>query len=396
MSGKMIKARSHREWDRILGTIEIFEAVAGHGGTLRSENGKYFIKPCTRAEMDFYEAVDGIEGRHDLAKIMPVCIGQVGKDYPPLEKILAREAKKQSDDKAKKQSDDEPRSSPQGKPIKNPDTWAVLEDTSHHYEKPNVLDVKLGVKLYDDKAANDKRERFDRMSAYSTHGSKGFRISGMRTYQGRQFESRHPEDRPQCLDPHSHLDENGYITYHKDFGHITVNTDNVVSALQEFIFNETAGINENLGKAVCSSFIQELEQIHKVLRKHDTRMFSVSLLFTFEGDGKALDYAFKKHNEARKKIAALKENNAVIKKNNAAIEKNNAAIEKNNAAIEKNNAAIKTNREIKKRHPICTLKLIDFAHTVFLPGGGADDNIIMGVTNLIKIFQDMAAQKQTS
>ena len=45
---------------------------------------------------------------------------------------------------------------------------------------------------------------------------------------------------------------------------------------------------KDLGKLVAQAFLEDVRRIQEVLEGQESRMFSASLLFVFEGDGVAL------------------------------------------------------------------------------------------------------------
>ena len=54
----------------------------------------------------------------------------------------------------------------------------VLENLSHSFLKPNILDVKLGTVLYDDSASADKRARMEKTARETTSLETGVRLTG--------------------------------------------------------------------------------------------------------------------------------------------------------------------------------------------------------------------------
>ena len=54
----------------------------------------------------------------------------------------------------------------------------VLENLSHSFLKPNILDVKLGTVLYDDGASADKRARMEKTARETTSLETGVRLTG--------------------------------------------------------------------------------------------------------------------------------------------------------------------------------------------------------------------------
>ena len=54
----------------------------------------------------------------------------------------------------------------------------MLENLSHAFAKPNILDVKLGTVLYDDGASADKRARMEKTARETTSLETGVRLTG--------------------------------------------------------------------------------------------------------------------------------------------------------------------------------------------------------------------------
>lgn len=334
--------------------------------------GEILAKPCTQSEIDFYQSVMDrrlefeIHEREELKKFaefaslipgfrgtlklsdpadVDIAVGGVISDMGDVkEHIAATVAEQISRLLTERQPEDNVTWKPtRGKKIKT-DMAVTLDNLTYGFKKANVLDVKLGVRLWADDAPLEKKRRFDKISSETTHGKLGFRIAGMRVYRGSQDASQ--------------LDEKGYKIYDKDYGRVSVNEANVVDAFRKFIFNRAAGISRDLGKAVCTVFARDLTRICEVMNKHESRMYSTSLLFVFEGDGEAL---------------------------RAAIEENNRMAERINSGIEQDHGQLQMLEE-----RIYRLKLIDFAHAQWTPGLGPDENQLKGIRNLEGIFQQMA------
>ncbi|KAH8122182.1 hypothetical protein ACSS6W_010133 [Trichoderma asperelloides] len=363
-------------------------AVAGHAGTLCDADGELFIKPCTQTEIDFYQEVE-TKGYRDFAEIMPLYMGELqlsSTDDVPLQDALMGVISGDGDFKTTKEQiaatiaeavDQTTWVPTQGKKIKT-DKSVVLENASYGYKKANILDVKLGVRLWADDAPAEKKTRFDTISSQTTHGKLGFRISGMRVYQGSEDEST--------------LDEEGYKIYDKDFGRLSVNNDNVVEAFRKFIFNKAAGVHTALGRAVCSAFVRDLQRVEEVLTSHETRMYSSSLLFIFEGDGAALDAAIEKNNEIMDRQSAESYTCPPVSRTNMSLD---SRMDSGIALEPEDDYDYEDNDEDddELRLPqIYTLKLIDFAHANFTPNQGPDENVLLGVRSLLRIFKEMAGE----
>ncbi|EQL02123.1 hypothetical protein G6O67_006205 [Ophiocordyceps sinensis] len=356
-------------------------AVAGHAGTMCDADGELFIKPCTQSEIDFYQSATR---RHpEFAELMPLYMGSLMLSDPTdgideavagvisdagdvkttREQIAATVADHVSRPPTERQSEDNVAwTSTKGKKIKT-DMAVVLENTTHGFKKANILDVKLGVRLWADDAPLEKKRRFDKISSETTHNNLGFRIAGMRVFHGSQDASQ--------------LDKEGYKIYDKDYGRVSVNEANVVDEFRKFIFSKAAGVNQDMGRAVCAAFARDLARVRHVMTRHESRMYSASLLFVFEGDGEALR-------------AAIEENNAVVERATG-WSSPKATAKRIDSGIDLAEPDEDDLDELEASLPqIYSLKLIDFAHAQWTPGLGPDENILKGVRSLERIFEQMA------
>jgi 1D-myo-inositol-tetrakisphosphate 5-kinase/inositol-polyphosphate multikinase len=228
----------------------------------------------------------------------------------------------------------------------------VLENSAHGYVKPNILDVKLGVRLWADDAPLEKQLRFDKVTEETTHKDLGFRIAGMRVWQGH---SAAGDD----------INEEGYRIYDKDYGRFSLQKENVHEAFRKFIFVQSAGIDKELGQLVSQAFLTDLERIQEIIGGQESQMFSASLLFVFEGDGVALRSAIEEASRSR-----------------------TTPVNGNNRGSENEGT---DDDEVEDTGPkIYSLKVIDFAHAQWTPGSGPDENSLKGIRSVAKILRDFS------
>ena len=228
------------------------------------------------------------------------------------------------------------------------DLAIVLENVAAGFVRPNVLDVKLGSQLWDESATPSKRARHDQVAAESTSSSLGFRITGMKVWQGA---SRAGKDG---------VDKDGYRVYDKMYGR-RFTAENVIDGFKSFLLVECAGITKDLGKMLAKRLGAEVNGIRKVLEDEESRMYSASLLFVYEGDGDALKKALDEENE---KSQGPRE-------------------DKPDEEVDED--------EEDEGSKVHAVKLIDFAHATWTPGQGPDENALKGVRNVEKILQDLEA-----
>ncbi|KAI1660923.1 inositol polyphosphate multikinase [Daldinia decipiens] len=378
-------------------------AVAGHAGTMCDADGELFIKPCTKSEVEFYESAHALHP--DFAEFMPMYIGTLSlnegtdpaaihaqipdlvehADIPlsvkeeiqshlhlddrtpileaPVQKQIIAENVKWVPNKTRKITTDRA---------------VVLENASFGYKKPNIMDAKLGIRLWADDAPLEKKERFNKIAEETTHKKFGFRVAGMRVYKGSTNESE--------------WDQEGFKIYDKDWGRLAVNDGNIVDSFKKYIFNEAAGIDQDLGKTIAGLFAQDLRKVQEVLEKEETRMYSSSLLFVFEGDGVALREAI----EEAKSTAAIPEHKRGTSRAPVANLRVDSGIGITEEDLYEPDMAedfdeLEDDSDEESSFPhIYTLKLIDFAHATWKPGQGPDENVLLGVRSLADIFEEMS------
>lgn len=230
----------------------------------------------------------------------------------------------------------------------------VLENAAHGFVKPNILDIKLGVRLWADDADSAKRARFDKVANDTTHKKFGFRIAGMRVWQGRDAKGEG-------------IDADGYKVYDKFYGRQTIQDHNLHEAFHNFLFVKSAGVDEELGKLVAQAFTADVSRIQKIIEAEESRMFSSSLLFVFEGDGEALRAAME---EASRSPATLVNGDS------------NGSVEDDEEDSDEEDLGPK----------IYTVKVIDFAHAQWTPGLGPDENALTGIRSVARFLGEIEGE----
>ena len=243
------------------------------------------------------------------------------------------------------------------------DLAIVLENVAHGYKKPNILDVKLGARLWADDAPAVKRMKLDKVAAQTTSGPLGFRIAGMKTYQGAS-ESDYDGTVP-----------SGYKLFDKEYGR-SFTVRNVDEAFGDyFLLPKEKRANGPIRK-VIRRFIDDLQAIQEVIEHEESRMYSASLLFVYEGDRQALQDAFAAEPGILKQLRhETSECGCVTNRNGTTLNG-----DKNGTFSE----------DTELRLPsIQSLKLIDFAHAEWSPGQGPDQNVLHGIRNVVKVLHEL-------
>lgn len=322
-------------------------------GTLSDASGQLFIKPATPAEAAFYQT--SINEHPNFAEFMPTFLGTLQLTATSADNIeeqaavLIAQHATPSAPKSPLSQKQQPR---HGKIVT--DQAIVLMNAAYGFKQPNILDVKLGIRLWADDAREEKKMRFNKITEETTHKKLGFRIAGMRVWQGDKAMQN------------GVIDKDGYRIYDKEFGKVDVNDDNVHDAFRKFFFTESAGIDEELGKLVVQAFLADLADIQEVLESEESRMYSASLLFVFEGDGAALRFAME---EASKSVEPSR---------NGELDDDDEYHDDEDDDDEEDTSP-----------KIYSLKVIDFANAEWLPGMGPDENSLQGVRSVASILNDL-------
>ena len=331
------------------------------------------VKPCKQAEIDFYQTtIDHpyfkyyIPTFYGVLSLNQEATAAVASDVAVEPKDILPEA---SPSKVAASSDAWKPS--HGGPLTSADAGIVLENAAYGFSKPNILDVKLGGRLWADDAPPAKRQRLDEVAEQTTSKPLGFRIAGMKVWVGNERGD-------------GSVDANGYKSYGKHYGR-DFKVDTVQKAFEEFFIVESAGLTRKLTRRVIKRFIADLHGLRGVLEKQESRMYSASLLFVYEGSGETLANDF----EVEKQVPDAYDSGT---------ENGNDADDKrtNNQGIAEGvetegDDASSLDEEGPQLPKIQTLKMIDFAHAEWVPGQGPDENVLHGVRNVIKILKELVA-----
>lgn len=135
--------------------------------------------------------------------------------------------------------------------------FMIIDDLTYSYSKPSIIDLKMGVKTWEDDAPKEKIERESKK--YPLQRKIGFRLTGMRVFNTEKQE---------------------FDIYGKKYGYsLTEET------LPDMFTNYFSFVKAELRQAVIRSVIQQLESILEwfELRGH-LQFICTSVLIIFEGN----------------------------------------------------------------------------------------------------------------
>jgi 1D-myo-inositol-tetrakisphosphate 5-kinase/inositol-polyphosphate multikinase len=375
--------------------------AAGHDGCLTLEDGSLFVKLATPQEIRFYNEIDTFDNAKDdegmgsrLTDWIPVYLGTLTEGEMNSEANSVKVESVTQESITKEPETNEPeteepvtkepqtqhsitKESPTKKSITNqvpPKTtdkeYIVLENLYHRFNRPSVLDIKLGSKLTDDETTTkEKIERLDKVSRTTTSGSLGFRICGMKSFVG----ETDPVQPPELFENMNNLavsSSGPYLEFNKLYGR-NLNTKIVSDAILYYFtsyFNQLSN-GKLMVTRLLETFLKRLQLLYNCLLDYEIRIFSGSLLFLFENDITRWDP------EALLDDDLYDQANPLIA---------NTVLDSDDDEDE----------EYDVPPPLSKLNLIDFGHAKFVKGQGCDDNILTGLENLMEIFESLLQREK--
>ncbi|KAJ6144574.1 arginine metabolism regulation protein iii [Penicillium chermesinum] len=278
--------------------------AAGHDGVRSTISGSLIVKPCTKQEVDFYEA----SALHPaFQEFMPLFIGSLSSADQQQPQAIS--AAHESGAIFLPAPGNPPNSSAgPDNPTSHPclchprlrlphGQKSLLENVAAGFRRPNVLDVKLGARLWADDAPPAKRSKLDAVSKETTSSILGYRIAGMKVWTGEggetdegtrtnPFETRHEGGEGAKGEV---IEKNGYRRYDKWYGR-SFNAQNVKQGFETFLAGAKAGPVDR-SKMVAQRVANELKNLQEVLKSEESRMYSASVLVVYEGDPDAFEHA---------------------------------------------------------------------------------------------------------
>jgi len=306
-------------------------------GVLSDPTGAVVVKPCTAAEISFYESV--ASSHPDLTPHLPTYMGQLT--------LSAADKAAEEVESGTILTTDGTVERLHGKKLAT-ELHIVLENITNGFKKPNVLDLKLGAQLWDENSKPEKRARLDAVSAQTTSGSLGFRIAGMRTFKGTDA-----PDVPSNLKEFVEQDkEGGYWVFNKMYGR-KFSAKDINDGFVHYIFPGSKTQPElERAREVLAFFLGEVKDIIEVFEEKESRMYSASLLLVYEGD--VDEYA------------------------------------KTKQILRGQHPEDEEEEEDEDNLPkLAAVKMIDFAHATWQPGQGPDENALKGMRSTATILKGL-------
>lgn len=333
-------------------------------------SGSVVVKPCVAAEVEFYE-ISNAE-HPEFAQLMPTFMGSLQRGQSEqLERHLAATAAPSNRTEAivlpaALGQDPEKTTGPaesvnplRGKKLET-QLAIVLENVLSGFKKPNFVDVKLGKRLWADDAPLAKRKKLDDVASQTTTGSLGFRVAGMKIWQ------------PQG--------EGEYKVFDKFYGR-NLTPETVQDAFSTFICLEQTTEANDVVEDIVSNIEEAVGEVEKIVANQESRMYSASLLFVYEGDPQArkeaIERAMAQTEQSREK--GLTTGKIV-----------------GTEGEEDNGEGSEDDEDEEVKPKLFDIKVIDFAHAAWTPGQGPDENMLTGIRNVRKALRNLVKQIGTN
>jgi len=226
-------------------------------------------KPIQKNELEFYQYIS--EHLKDIIPFVPRYLGVVTMNYgdlppTPTELKTKDSAKTEFTSKQSSQTAEFNRFSSWGLRCQQKKKSALqrrvvkyikLEDLTMPFSRPNILDLKIGSRVYGVGDDPDKVKRKILKSAQTTSKSLGLRLCGMQVYNS---------------------EDDGYV-FRDKFNGRNLDEKGFYAAIEQFFTHKGT-----LRVTVVSSFLRQIEKLLQVVTEQKSfQFFSSSLLFICEG-----------------------------------------------------------------------------------------------------------------
>jgi 1D-myo-inositol-tetrakisphosphate 5-kinase/inositol-polyphosphate multikinase len=279
---------------------------------MTSEDGSLLIKPALPLELAFYQSLTSDSAFQALRPFVPKFYG-----------ILKLEGQVTAD-----------QSSIQPLETREPKESLVLENLSHPFSKPNILDIKLGTVLYDESASPEKVERMIATAKNTTSLESGVRLTGFQVYDNTTGKA---------------------VNTPKSYGK-SIKVSELAEGIAKFFpSTSTEGLPIPVLLPILREILADVKDIREAYSELELRMIGGSLLIIYEGD-------IEKAKEGVKKI------------------------EEGDPEEDQEDEDDEDDEEKGTGLPF-VVKLIDFAHTRHVVGQGPDECVLIGMDTAIRLLE---------
>jgi 1D-myo-inositol-tetrakisphosphate 5-kinase/inositol-polyphosphate multikinase len=244
-----------------------------------------------------------------------------------------------------------------------------LENISASFLKPCILDIKLGTVLYDENASEDKKARMIKAAADTTSLETGVRLTGFMVCSAR-FTRTYIANLILSPQVHDHTTNQPSITP-KSYGK-SIKPSDLPSGIARFFPLATSsengspsgqGLPLDLLTPVIEGLLADVRSIRAAVARTEMRMVGGSVLVVYEADWERARAGLEKMRSEAEKMAEEE-------------------VEEDEEEEEEEDGV----------GPPYIVRMIDFAHTRFVPGQGPDEGVLLGLDTTIRLFEGRIEQ----
>ncbi|TFY54467.1 hypothetical protein EVG20_g9693 [Dentipellis fragilis] len=322
--------------------------VGGHEGVQTTADGSLLIKPTLPLELTFYQSVTAIPALAPLQPWIPQFLGTLRLEG---QRTAEGEVVQGVPSGLEEQQDEY--SIP---------CCLVLENLSHPFLRPNILDVKLGTVLYDEDATAEKRARMEITARSTTSHKTGIRLTGFQVYDNTTAKP---------------------ITTPKSYGKSITPADlpTGIACVFPTAFDGagTSGLPAHTLSPMLDTLTDAVRAVRDAVASVEIRMVGGSLLVLYEAEW----------DRAAEGVEWLKAHPGQFAEEEDEDEDEDEEEGEGEGEGEDDEMS-------KKAGPPFVVKLIDFAHTWLKPGEGPDEGVLKGLDTLIELLDGRREEVRAS
>ncbi|KAI6154562.1 hypothetical protein BKA82DRAFT_4510311 [Pisolithus tinctorius] len=300
-------------------------------------------------------------------------------------------------------------------PANGTTTTIVLENLTHGFYKPCILDVKLGTILYDEDAPPEKKERMIRTTANTTSLSTGVRLTGFQVYAndhpdpvltpkkyGKTIKPEHLPDRIARFFPFRHPAPSTTAppSFPSSSDDITT-SDNIQPGLPPLSLF-----------VLLTRLLEALERLRAALAEAEVCIVGGSILIIYEGNWAPAEKAVRTlegDSDLNSKPTVAGE--GLSRNEKGALDEEDED-EEDTITVEVDESGHVILNDVVTTSPVVEsfeeedddddcededeeddpclfrLSLFDFAHTRLVPGQGPDTGVLLGIDTLIRLIRE--------
>ncbi|KZV68097.1 SAICAR synthase-like protein [Peniophora sp. CONT] len=315
--------------------------VGGHLGVQSTADGSLIIKPSLPAEASFYQQLAADAKLADLRPFTPKFLGTLTLE----ERAAVERVEGKGEDEAKGVSEAYKAAEKES---------LVLENVSHAFARPNILDIKLGTVLYDEGATPEKRARMEETARKTTSAETGVRLTGFQVYDNNTGKP---------------------VPTGKEYGK-SIKPADLPDGMRRFFPVPSSSSSQGLPAPTLLPILEGIrdivEQLREVLSEIELRMVGGSVLIVYEGEVKRAEECMKWLEEKMEKAEQGDDDEEED--------------EEEEESEDEDGEEEEGKEKPKKVGSPFAVKLIDFAHTRLVPGEGPDKGVLLGLDTTLRLL----------